>query len=40
MLHGLVMLFLDGQTSGVEASPDDLVETATGILMFGMVGKR
>ena len=40
MLHGLVMLFLDGQTSGLEASPEELVETATGILMFGMVGKR
>jgi len=40
MLHGLVMLFLDRQTSGVEASPDELIETATGILMYGMVGKR
>ena len=40
MLHGLVMLFLDGQTSGVEASPDELVEAATHMVMFGMAARR
>ena len=40
MLHGLVTLFLDGQTQGVESSPDELVETATGMLMFGMAARR
>jgi len=34
-----VMLFLDGQTDGVEASPDELVETATRMMMFGMAAR-
>jgi AcrR family transcriptional regulator len=36
MLHGLVMLSLDGQTANVGASRDELVEEATRIMMFGM----
>ena len=40
MLHGLAMLFLDGQTQGVESSPDELLETATRMLMFGMAVRR
>jgi AcrR family transcriptional regulator len=35
-LHGLVMLTLDGQTSGVAPDIDALVEEATRIMMFGM----
>lgn len=37
-LHGLVMLSLDGQTSGV-ASLDALVEETTRIMMFGMAAR-
>jgi AcrR family transcriptional regulator len=36
MLHGLVMLSLDGQTAGVAPSLDQLVETTTQLMMFGM----
>ena len=36
MLHGLVMLSLDGQTSGVAQSTESLVEEATQMMMFGM----
>ena len=36
MLHGLVMLTLDGQTHGVASSPDALVQEAMRIMMFGM----
>ena len=36
MLHGLVMLTLDGQTAGVAPSVDALVEEATRIMMFGL----
>jgi AcrR family transcriptional regulator len=36
MLHGLVMLSLDGQTAGVTESLDALVETTTQLMMFGM----
>jgi AcrR family transcriptional regulator len=37
LVHGLVMLTLDGQVSGPEAaSPEELTRTATGLLMFGM----
>ena len=40
LVHGLVMLALDGQVSGAEAkSPDELTRTATGLLMFGMAGE-
>lgn len=38
MLHGLVMLALDGQTRGIAPSIDVLVEEATRIMMFGMAG--
>jgi AcrR family transcriptional regulator len=39
LVHGLVMLALDGQMSGPEgASPEELTRTATGLLMFGMAG--
>jgi AcrR family transcriptional regulator len=37
-LHGLVMLILDGQTSGI-AEVDALVEEATRIMMFGMASQ-
>jgi hypothetical protein len=36
MLHGLVMLSLDGQIAGVTTSLDELVETTTKLMMFGM----
>jgi AcrR family transcriptional regulator len=36
MLHGLVMLSLDGQTHGVAPSLAALVQEATHIMMFGM----
>jgi AcrR family transcriptional regulator len=36
MLHGLVMLSLDGQTRGLPATLDELVETTTNMMMFGM----
>jgi AcrR family transcriptional regulator len=36
MLHGLVMLSLDGQTAGVTESLEGLVETTTRLMMFGM----
>jgi AcrR family transcriptional regulator len=36
MLHGLVMLSLDGQVAGVTTSLDELVETTTKLMMFGM----
>jgi AcrR family transcriptional regulator len=35
-LHGLVMLSLDGQTTGVVASHDALVDEALRLVMFGM----
>jgi AcrR family transcriptional regulator len=38
-LHGLVMLILDGQTTGVAPDVDALVEEATRIMMFGMAGR-
>jgi len=40
MLHGLVMLFLDGQTDSIGTSLDELVDTATGVLMYGMAGRK
>ena len=36
MLHGLVMLSLDGQTAGVAPSLDALVDEVTRVIMFGM----
>lgn len=40
LVHGLVMLALDGQVSGAEgASPEELTRTATGLLMFGMANE-
>lgn len=40
LVHGLVMLSLDGQVSGAEAaSPEELTRTATGLLMFGMASE-
>ena len=36
MLHGLVILVLDGQTEGIAPDPEALVEEATRIMMFGM----
>jgi AcrR family transcriptional regulator len=36
MLHGLVMLVLDGQTAGSGLSVAELVEETTRIMMFGM----
>jgi hypothetical protein len=40
LVHGLVMLALDGQVSGAEgASPEELTRTATELLMFGMAGE-
>lgn len=35
-LHGLVMLTLDGQTSGIAPDVDALVEEATRVMMFGL----
>lgn len=39
MLHGLVMLTLDGQATSVAPDVDALVEEATRIMMFGMAGR-
>jgi AcrR family transcriptional regulator len=40
LVHGLVMLALDGQVSGAEgASPEELTRAATGLLMFGMASE-
>lgn len=39
MLHGLVMLSLDGQTAGVGLSLDQLVNETTRIMMFGMAAR-
>ena len=36
MLHGVVMLTLDGQTSSVGKDVDSVVEEATRMMMFGM----
>jgi AcrR family transcriptional regulator len=36
MLHGLVMLSLDGQTAGVVPSREALVDEVTRLMMFGM----
>ena len=36
MLHGLVMLSLDGQIAGVTTSLDELVETTTTLMRLGM----
>ena len=38
MLHGLVMLSLDGQTDGLGLSRDELVAETTRIIMFGLAG--
>jgi hypothetical protein len=41
LVHGLVMLALDGQVSGAEArSPDELTRAATELLMFGMASQE
>ena len=41
LMHGLVMLTLDGQTARVgETSAEELAETATSLLMFGMDAGR
>jgi AcrR family transcriptional regulator len=40
MLHGVVMLSLDGIAADVMPPLDELIEDATRILMFGMVGPR
>ncbi len=40
MLHGLVMLSLDGQTKGVSLSLDQLVDTSTHLMMFGMASRE
>ena len=39
MLHGLVMLSLDGQTAGVGLTLDQLVDETTRIIMFGMAAR-
>ncbi|MDB4889566.1 MAG: TetR family transcriptional regulator [Gemmatimonadetes bacterium] len=39
MLHGLVMLSLDGQTAGVGLTLDQLVDETTRIMMFGMASR-
>jgi AcrR family transcriptional regulator len=39
MLHGLVMLSLDGTSKGVAPPMDVLIEDATRIMMFGMAGR-
>ena len=36
LVHGLVMLALDGQLFGANADPEELTITATELLMFGM----
>ena len=36
MLHGVAILSLDGQTAGVTRSLDQLVDTSTHMMMFGM----
>jgi AcrR family transcriptional regulator len=38
-LHGLAILTLDGQTTGLAPNVDALVEEATRIMMFGMAGR-
>jgi AcrR family transcriptional regulator len=38
-LHGLVMLYLDGQTTGVAPALDVLIEEVTRIMMFGMASR-
>jgi hypothetical protein len=38
MLHGLVMLTLDGQTAGIAPSVDALVDEAARVIMFGLAG--
>ena len=40
VLHGIVMLSLDGQTAGVAPSLDALVEEATRLMMFGMAPRE
>src|SRR5688572_9210328 len=35
LVHGLVMLALDGQLSGAQATPEELTLSATELLMFG-----
>jgi AcrR family transcriptional regulator len=40
MLHGLVMLSLDGQTAGVGLTLDQLVNETTRIMMFGMAARN
>ncbi|MEO8336302.1 MAG: TetR/AcrR family transcriptional regulator [bacterium] len=39
MLHGLVMLSLDGQTAGVGLTLDQLVDETTRIIMFGLAAR-
>jgi AcrR family transcriptional regulator len=39
LVHGLVMLALDGQVSGARTTTDELTRTATELLMFGMAGR-
>jgi AcrR family transcriptional regulator len=38
MLHGLVMLSLDGQTDNLGLSLDELVQESTRVVMFGLAG--
>jgi AcrR family transcriptional regulator len=38
-LHGLVMLYLDGQTTGIAPALDVLIEEVTRIMMFGMASR-
>jgi AcrR family transcriptional regulator len=38
MLHGLVMLTLDGQTAGITPGVDALVDEAARVIMFGLAG--
>jgi AcrR family transcriptional regulator len=40
MLHGLVMLWLDGAAQGVAPPLPELVDEVTRIMMFGMAGSR
>ncbi len=39
MLHGLVMLTLDGHTTRIAPSVDVVVEEATRVMMFGMANR-
>ncbi len=39
MLHGLVMLSLDGQLEGAKLSVEELVDETTRIMMFGMAAR-